>query len=133
MKTFGDEKWNNPWFRFELFWDEKWSNLWIHPNRHPSRHPSSHPSKQSVLEEFLDLGISISSSSLLLRGFQCSWGISWFGNFDLLLIAVVAQIPMFLRIFLIWEFRSPPPRCCYGFDSFVCHGEAEVDPSVMPL
>jgi hypothetical protein len=20
MKTFGDEKWSNPWFRFELFW-----------------------------------------------------------------------------------------------------------------
>jgi hypothetical protein len=100
-----------------------------------------------VGEEFLDLGISISSSSsslllrgfltlllcgfltlllhgflmLLLCGFQCSWGISWFGNFDLLLLlvataripdVVAVQIPMFLRNFLIWEFRSPPPRCC---------------------
>jgi hypothetical protein len=45
----------------------------------------------NVLEEFLNLGISISSSSssLLLREFQCSWGISWFGNFDLLLLLVI--------------------------------------------
>jgi hypothetical protein len=34
--------------------------------------PSSVCADSNVLEEFLDLGISISSSSLLLRGFQCS-------------------------------------------------------------
>jgi hypothetical protein len=34
--------------------------------------------------------------------------------------ADAARIPMFLRNFLIWEFRSPPPpRCCYA-DSWRC-------------
>jgi hypothetical protein len=92
MKTFGDEKWSNPLILFwtvflgmrneatpnsvlNCFGDENWSNPWIRPNRHPSRRYCCADSwrwccaNSNVLEEFLDLGISISSSSLLLRGF----------------------------------------------------------------
>jgi hypothetical protein len=61
---FGDEKWSNPWFRFELFWGWELKQ----PLNPPE--PSSVPSL--LLREFL---------MLMLRGFQCSWGISWFGNF----------------------------------------------------
>ncbi len=96
--------------------------------------PRCYCADSNILDEFLNLGISISSSSsllllhgfltLLLHGFHCSWGISWFGNFDLLLLLlatiarildiVAARIPLLLRNFLIWEFRSPPPppHCC---------------------
>ncbi len=38
MKTFGDEKWSNPWFRFELFWGWEMKQPLI-----PSCYPSSHP------------------------------------------------------------------------------------------
>ncbi len=83
MKTFGDEKWSNPLIPFwtvflgmrneatpnsvlNCFGDVNWSNPWIHPNRHPPVVPSL------LLRGFL---------TLMLREFQCSWGISSFGNF----------------------------------------------------
>jgi hypothetical protein len=82
IKTFGDEKWSNPLIPFwtvflgmrneatpnsvlNCFGDENWSNPWIRPNRHPSRRCCCADSwrwccaDSNVLEEFLDLGISI--------------------------------------------------------------------------
>ncbi len=86
MKTFEDEKWSNPWFRFELFWDEKWSNPYFRSNRHPAGrtfHPSRHPSIFCLLlalpclrvDASTDLGLQVSSKQLL-RFAWCFWNLS---------------------------------------------------------